>query len=591
MEDNDLDFSQDLAKFFKTIDSKKTLLIISLVGITVFSNALFNNFAWDDFVYIINNPQVHQFNLATIFGQNSWSSVGNYRPIAPLYFSLLYSVFVENPFFYHLFSIIFHILNSFFVFLLFKNFFKPKLSLILSLTFLVHPMQVESATFIAIIGVTFFFTFGMPALLLSMNKKIGWNRLVAIGGLLLLSLLDKEAGILFLVMIIFYQLLYTKKRIAIFSIVGLLPLLVYFFIRFFIVKIPLAAQAGIVPIANLSLAERLISIPAIIFYYIKTFFLPVNLMISQYWVVTKISDPNFYLPLLVDIVFLGLLGVFGVYFYKKNTEFKKYLFFCVWFVVGLLLHIQIFPLDGTVADRWFYFPMVGIIGVIGVIWEWVTSQFKAVKYTPILIGLVLIVFSVRTIIRNGDWADNLTLYSRDAKLGGNFNVEMNLANEYNKLGTSTGETNYYQMALPHYQKSVDLFPYATNLFNMAVDLDLMKQKDQSRIYYDKILEVRDYSPSSYSRVLSFSGWMLLQQDTPQNAKNFILKALKKDPENGYLWAHLAIAEYRLGNKQAALDDAKKAKSFSPTEPILKLNNLIERNEDIPGDINITAQGA
>ena len=38
-----------------------------------------------------------------------------------------------------------------------------------------------------------------------------------------------------------------------------------------------------------------------------------------------------------------------------------------YFSQKLGLHMQLIPLDLTVADRWFYFTMVGVLGLIGVI--------------------------------------------------------------------------------------------------------------------------------------------------------------------------------------------------------------------------------
>jgi len=51
---------------------------------------------------------------------------------------------------------------------------------------------------------------------------------------------------------------------------------------------------------------------------------------------------------------------------KKISLGKLYFFFLSWFILGLLPHIQIFPLDATATGRWFYLPSLGLFGMISV---------------------------------------------------------------------------------------------------------------------------------------------------------------------------------------------------------------------------------
>src|SRR3989304_819067 len=41
------------------------------------------------------------------------------------------------------------------------------------------------------------------------------------------------------------------------------------------------------------------------------------------------------------------------------------LFFLVWLWLGLGLHLHILALETTLTDRWFYFPQIGLLGIIG----------------------------------------------------------------------------------------------------------------------------------------------------------------------------------------------------------------------------------
>src|SRR3989344_1444714 len=203
-----------LKKYFFPLTTKNAIQLIIILGIVIFSNALFNNFAWDDYPFIINNPEVHSINISQTFGPNHHFNAGSfYRPIPALYFSILLSLFTTNAFFYHFAQIALHVLNTCLLYLVFQNFFRrSSVSLFLSLVFLGHPIQVESVSFIAASGNPLFFLFGMLALILSFQDTISYKRLLLISILLTLSLLTKEVGLLFIGLIIFYRLLFKRNK-------------------------------------------------------------------------------------------------------------------------------------------------------------------------------------------------------------------------------------------------------------------------------------------------------------------------------------------------------------------------------------------
>jgi hypothetical protein len=136
-------------------------LTIIAIGFFVYFNTFFNGFVWDDNSYIIGNVQIHSFNLPLFFGKNLFNTVGQYRPIPVLYFFSLYTMFGNMAFFYHIFSVSLHISNTLLLFWFFKQFFGKKTSLIASLAFLVHPMQVESVSYISAVASLLTVLFGL----------------------------------------------------------------------------------------------------------------------------------------------------------------------------------------------------------------------------------------------------------------------------------------------------------------------------------------------------------------------------------------------------------------------------------------------
>ena len=115
------------------------------------------------------------------------------------------------------------------------------------------------------------------------------------------------------------------------------------------------------PITLLPLGQRILTVPAIVLYYLKTFIYPSTLDFFQIWVVKHPTYTNFLVPLFADSLFIAVTVLLGVYVYRKqNSLFLPYLFFTLWFLAGLGFHMQLVPLDLTVSERWFYsFPSSG----------------------------------------------------------------------------------------------------------------------------------------------------------------------------------------------------------------------------------------
>src|SRR5260221_11488312 len=242
--------------FFIPLTTAKAIRILILVGLVVYFNMLFNGFVWDDIVYILINPEIHTHNPFLLFGHNVFNSNGYYRPIPAMYFSLLYMVFQGNTFFFHLIQIALHTINTIFVFLLFKKFFQNKIALLVSLVFLIHPMQVESVSYISAAVNVLFFTFGISSLLLIVYRKLRKLDYLFIFVLYLLALLTKESGIMFLIFGLVYSLIFIRKIFPKIAAVSFLVGVIYGVIRF----VSIGRQVGIekiVPIASLSLLQRL----------------------------------------------------------------------------------------------------------------------------------------------------------------------------------------------------------------------------------------------------------------------------------------------------------------------------------------------
>ncbi len=382
--------------------------------------------------------------------------------------------------------------------------------------------------------------------------------------MLIFSLLCKETGIIFLFINIVYIFLFRKDQLKKTILYSLLIVVIYSIIHTLVVGTSFVTE-HIYHIGRLPLLERLINIPKIIYYYLFTFSYPKDLAVSYDWVVKSPNFSDFYLPLLLVLLFSGILFLFGKMLYKKHNLFKVYIFFVVWFILGLIPHMQIIPLDGTVATRWFYLPIIGLLGIIGIFLQ-NSIKSRNIKTIFILFSLlILALFSVRTFTRNTDFKDNLTLMCHDADVShDNFALE-------NSCGISLLSIGSLDKAQKHFEKSVSLAPYyGTNYWGLGVVLGSKAELQKSRVLYNKsvialktAIQKTPLVPRSYESL----GYLYAHYEDTQTAKNFLASSLKRFPNSNVLWLNYARVEYILGESKTALQAITNAYTLNPNDSL------------------------
>ncbi len=552
-------YLSSLANFFNRLTVKKGILIIIIVGVIVFFNSFFNGFVWDDQDEIVNNtlitslksiPQI--FSGSTFFDTSSKTFSGTYyRPVMTLYFTVIGSIFGIHPFPFHIFQVMIHIINSCLIFLLFKKFFRQKLSLFLSLIFLIHPVNVEAISYISASQEVLFLLFGLLALFSMLRWYKTSFSIVVTGALLLLSLLAKETGIAFLIMVPLYVYFFIQSRIKRYISLSIVIFFLFLWLRINIGNVHFT-HFQTFPMYRLNVWQRLINIPEIVSFYIKNTLFPKDLAIGWNWTITTMSFSNFFLPLLLTLVGIFLVIFLG-YSLKATKRFKVYLFFLVWTVIGLLIHLQLYPLDMTVADRWLYFPLVGFLGLIALFIESLKIKLQSI-YVILICVLIITALGTRTVIRNSNWKDSLTLYSHDIQVSKeSYSLENGLATQLYYSGNTT-------LAKKHFLRSIELNPYSEmTLENIALLLEHEGEHEEAIYYYLQSIK-QGGSPQSYERLST----LLLTTGATENALSILQKAVLLYPQDAQLWLLLGLSEYKLGYRNNAINHVAKSYQLFPS---------------------------
>ncbi len=228
----------------------------------------------------------------------------------------------------------------------------------------------------------------------------------------------------------------------------------------------------------------------------------------------------------------------------------------------------------TVADRWFYFPMVGILGISGIIIRDISDTYlqsfpdRKVLYSFLTVALIslLIVLSIRTVIRNFNYKDNLTLYSHDS----NYSPKSLLLE--NDLGSELMVHHQLQKAREHLEASVAIMKFPSNLDNLAM---YYAQEGNVR----KADQLFSQSLSSYSEIPDITGYyftlfhysvLLMQMGHYSKATSLANKALTLIP-NDTSYRSSFIVTFTPSASFAALNSGDYQDAFKIAELAYKIN--------------------
>lgn len=596
---------KETASVNSKIVTRKYLPYIVLIFMTILVYSFsFNTefiYNWDDAGYVVGNQYIKSLsfqNIKNIFGEIYYMS--NYHPLTTLSYAIDWAVAGENPVWYHVVNLLFHLLNSLLVFVLIKKIFNPQndwIPFFIAMLFAVHPMHVESVAWISErkdVLYTFFF---LIALLKYHDYKTAisnrWKHYALMILFFGLSLLSKSAAVIFPVLLLAFDW-YNKQKINLALILEKIPLFALSFVFGIIaLKSQKEAMQNLAPM--LSLTERLQIVNHSFLTYIYKFFLPVNL--SAYYPY-PIKDNNV-LPSIYQIaqfITIGLLAVF-IWIGRKNREL---LFGVAFFVINLLLVLQLKPVGGAVlAERYTYMPYIGLSFPLAF---WLGKKANSNKLIQAIILLVGIVFSIISFNRvqvwkNGDvlFSDVIRQFPRNPYAWDNrgglywdiYASKKYKSNLVKKQYYTEKAYNDYTMALqldasfiqPWAHRGIllfntDKFEEALNDFNVALKIDsnyvdallgrantlsTLKRYAEAIPDYNAYLKLRPDSAQTY--VWRATAWYHIQDYN--KALNDCRYAIKLNSGNAEAWYWEGICLYNLGNNEQAIKSLEKAINLNP----------------------------
>src|SRR3989344_7225577 len=471
----------------------KNLAIVFFLFVAVlisYLNIFPNDFAWDDFFFIVDN--IHIRSLDEIPGFFAEPSTGHlYRPLRSVFYAVTYQIWQLNVFGYHLNSFLLHFFVAILLFFItLKITDKAAFSFVAALFFAAHPVHTARITNMT----AAFDAYGILFLLLSFflyilfskngneNKKYFYWLSVFFN---LLALFSSEEAITLILILFLYDFSFNYKlnlNNAGTLLKKYMPYVIvtvfYLIIRFLVVE---RIGRGEFYFEH-SLAGTFLTTIKVFVQYIIILFLPFGLTEERY---VKFDTAFISTGFIISLAALLLIFFFFIKSYKKS----KIVFFSIgWFFITLLPFSNLVPQFTIMADRYLYLPSYGFVLLLTLSIFQINKIRLIKKYSNVIVVLLVLLitssYTVLTIQRNAEWKDEFTLLSSDV--------------EKNPLGTRLHhalalyyrDRGDYETALAYANRAVELASKNYNAYENIGTINAYKKNyDEAIKFYSKALEL------------------------------------------------------------------------------------------------------
>lgn len=563
------------------ISSKKfniaVLVLLVIVGFSIYGNSFSNKLFWDDDDVITNNSYIRDFSfLPEYFSQNLIAGAGqitNYwRPLLLLSFATDYHIFGLDPAGYHAVNLLWHILGAWLLFLLLERLSKKRwISAIVALIFLVHPLQTEAVTYVAgradPMSTVFVLASALAYVLFRQKRGVKFIYLSALS--FILSLLVKEQSImlpalLFLIEACFF---FDKKnwKKSLFALIPFAVIsLLYIGARVTVLNFnDILSGTDYSGVYDSSLKVRLLTFTYVFSKYIALLFAPLHLhMAYEVSPITSIWSGY--------VLSFALLAIVFVYIFIKNWKDNRLVSFGIaWFLILLLPRTNIISINRPLYEHWLYLPMAGFWLAFILLAGKAIERFgknKKEALNKIAIGIlcaVLLFFSLLTILRNLDWRDPITFYEKNLRYTPNSYIQ------HNNLGMAYADAGQTDEAEKEYRRSLEISQvYPQVFYNLANVLAQQGKLDEARQYYYRAIGISPRFQAPYNNLLNMD---ILSRYSAGIEKT--LSIMKENFSERYYLVQSFYTYYYLGDLEKAREIGTEIMAKYPDETDIGMSLL------------------
>lgn len=588
---------------------KLYILVLAITVTALYAQSLSFDFVnYDDYDLVYENSSFlsDPSNIARAFASHAF--VGKretsvyYRPVLQASYIIDYRLWGLNPLGYHATNIMLHAVTTIFLFLLLNIMLKERLiSLMASMLFAFHPIQVESVAWIAgrndiLVGL---FTVLM-LYFYAQHRHHGEKRkyLLWLSSLsFVFAIFTKESAAFYLLLLPLYDIT-TPDTGSGNPFWGnllrkLLPFVILLCGYLLLRNILFGEFIGSEKLyGKLSPMLRLRLIPAMIAEHLSLILLPIGLSVEHP------LDKLIWLDYPWDIISYFVTGALATVVYIAWRIRRSLSFGLLWLLVGFFPLLNVIPLAVPILEHRLYTATAGFVLILVGWMKYFTPQ-KHFKIATALVGIILAIYAVGTSARLPVWKNSETLWL-DAinkaptaprsyfNLAGYYYEQQQyeksfpLLRKYTELrpddfmGYSKLRQTYF--ALGRYEETIDvcrqmiaLDPQGQNRYiDLGVLFERLSMPDSAIIFYRETLSE---NPEFY-KIHDRLGTLYFNSRLFDSARSHYRAAIDKNKEYADAYFNLGTLYYSLGNSDSALSVITEGIKYG--EPPMRIQAILDQ---------------
>lgn len=562
---------------------------IAAIAAVCYAGTLSGGFVFDDLEVIVGNPLVTGADAGVpgIFTSHYWQHVtpsGNlYRPLTILSYRLNAAIFGPAPASFHAVNVILHILCACLLVPFARRLsFGRGGALAAAAIFAAHPIHTEAvagvvgrADLMAAAGV-------LGALTLHLSARMTLPRILAACLLLAGGLLSKESAVVMPAIALAADACRLRRKST--TIRDSAPPLLAYCVT---VGVWLAVRAAVLPgaqagtlsdsvFAGAPWSHQALTALWVFSRYLQLLIAPVTLSadysFAQTPLVTTALDLRVLLAavLLAALTLLGLAGIAGRQASRQRRPAslaRRQTAFCALAFLASIAPVSnlIIPIGTIMAERLLYLPSAFFCLAFPAVWS-MAARVRPAALGAILAAILVLLLGARTVVRNRDWKDQLTLFTATVK------TSPKSARAHYNLGIALAEIGREDAALSEYRIAMGINPEDPKpLRNAALLLAAQDRTAEALALFEKAARIDPALPGLlsdlgviYSRLgrlveaeaslrealmrnpddgeAAYNlGSLLLDRGLHEEAIPWLARATARSPEDADAWLHLALA--------------------------------------------------